>query len=72
MANNVDPDQTPPSAASDQGLHYLLIPARPNTCTLVNKVAMLYTAYLLSDFGRTAQGDFSSHRKTCLDSIVFY
>ena len=68
MANNVDPDQTPPSAASDQGLHYLPIPARPNTCTLVNKVAMLFTA----DFGRAAQGDFSSHRKTCLDSIVFY
>ena len=26
MANNVDPDQTPRSAASDLGLHYLLRP----------------------------------------------
>ena len=31
MANSVDPDQTPHSAASDQGLHCLLMPICPNT-----------------------------------------
>ena len=30
MANNVDPDHTPRSAACDQGLHGLLKPAWPN------------------------------------------
>ena len=30
VANSVDPDQTPRSAASDLGLHYLLRPVCPN------------------------------------------
>ena len=31
LANNVDPDQTLHSAASDDGLNYLLRPICPNT-----------------------------------------
>ena len=31
VTNSVDPDQTPRSAASDQGLHCLLQPVYPNT-----------------------------------------
>ena len=31
MAHSVDPNQTPHSAASDQGLHCLLRPVCPNT-----------------------------------------
>ena len=31
MANSVDPDQMPHSAASDLGLHYLHRPISPNT-----------------------------------------
>ena len=31
VANSVDPDQTPRSAASDLGLHCLLRPVCPNT-----------------------------------------
>ena len=31
MANSVDPDQRPCSAASDLGLHCLLMPVHPNT-----------------------------------------
>ena len=31
MANNVDPDQMPHSAVSDQGLHCLHRPICPNT-----------------------------------------
>ena len=31
VANDEDPDQTPRSAASDQGLHYLLRTVFPNT-----------------------------------------
>ena len=30
VAKSVDPDQTPPFATSDQGLHYLFRHVRPN------------------------------------------
>ena len=35
MANSVDPDQTPRSAASDLGLHCLHRPIRPNTIIII-------------------------------------
>ena len=39
VANSVDPDQTPRSAASDLGLHCLLRPVRPNIFSI--KMAFL-------------------------------
>ena len=48
MANNVGPDQTPRSAASEQDLHRLLMPICPNTkgkyviISIIFKIEVLY------------------------------
>ena len=45
VENSVDPDQTPHSAASDQGLHYLLMPVYPITYSafeIFKKVVVFY------------------------------
>ena len=46
VANSVDPDQTPRSAASDLGLHYLLRPVCPNKKNKRYSNECLFQGYL--------------------------
>ena len=41
VANSADPDQTPRSAASDQGLHWLLRPFSLNTQCIYGLLALV-------------------------------
>ena len=49
QANNVDPDETPHSAASHLGLHCLLRPVYPNTYVYcIAQVSLTISAVLLT------------------------